>query len=993
MATEIIEFPFDSGVYEAADRAWLPENLFAVVENMRLDRDGRLGIRPGNTQQGNSVYQGGGRTLTAQDLANYNGRLVALGDADGGSTPTDLYELIGTGTGAEWRATAGNVVGIGRLPRATNVRELGRIPDQASSVQNVQVAVGAGFVCAVHNLFEEAVIHVFDPADDQTILLAKVALDCARVVFAGSDFWIVGQNPTNDDIQRYNFDPVNDTSLSSVATVSTAPAGDVQDIAVCNFSTSDWVVVWAQSTTTTAHRLNSSGTVQATWSVAGGDFRALAAASNAAGTLIGVLSQRGADGEYRFNTYNSAGTLQSGPTTVFGGAAGTTETRAGMCQSGIGTSAIMVGFEDSAVGSTKNLLIQEVVFSSHALGSVTRYRDALPTSHPICPLGSIHRFGAAVNYMAGTNLEGTNQFWEQVPNVPVLMKDGTLAGQILFRNDIGGTAAIGTKVYWGNTVQGNNGSSGTVTEFDLGDGGRRQMAQVANELHIAGGLPTVYDGRNLVEQCFAERPSVRLSEGTTGALTLLGRYFVRATWEVIDARGNLLRSAASDPVEQTLTGANDSLDVVVSTPHSLRLRAVSGDEVGQSIRVGVYRTIAGGANFILDRMIEIPAGHGFGQPVTVTLTRSDASLQTAGGGVLYEQSQTPISHVAPPPYKYAWPARERMLIGGLPYDEQWQMSKLLFPNEPVEFANQGRLGFGGRANRAITAVGAFENVGITWTADEIQIIPGRGPEHSGVGEFDSALLVASPGGCRDWRSLVNAPPGFFFQMTEDKLMLLARGQQGAGEVSWVGQPVRETLALFPVITGAVHIRTQMAVVFSCTNTGGTDGRLLIFDLRRGVWYVDTVGPVTAVSELNGRLAYVSDGDVFLQDAAAGVGTFPGAAVQTGFIPVTKRLGWGMIHRIGLYGIDAGACTVQCLIDADDGQGLRDLGTETFTGTGNRFERFWSIPTAVRKLARFSVRFVVQSVSSNTLGVQLAAWAAEVQGSPNMVRVGSGGMVQ
>jgi hypothetical protein len=436
----------------------------------------------------------------------------------------------------------------------------------------------------------------------------------------------------------------------------------------------------------------------------------------------------------------------------------------------------------------------------------------------------------------------------------------------------------------------------------------------------------------------------------------------------------------------TLAGAEDSITVVCTTPHSLRVHPLLRAASGLSIRVGVYRTTAGGANFILDTFEEVATTE-FGEPLTVVLARTDDQLKTSGV-LLYTQGHTSVPHVSPPPYQYTWPARERQLVAGLPNEEQWQFSKLVFPSEPVEFPPLGRLGSFGRANRAITGAGAFENVGIVWTADEIMLIPGRGPEHNGQGEFDSMLGVSTPGGCSDWRSLVSAPPGFFFQMASDKLMLLARG---GGEVSWIGQPIRLTLAQFPVITGAVHIRSQMSIVFACTNVAGSAGRLLVYDLRRAVWYIDTVGPVTSVSELAGRLAYISAGTVFLQDVAAGAGTYPGAAVQTGFISVTKRLGWGHIYKIGIYGTDSGPGTLQALIDYDDGIGLRDLGTETFTGTGKTFERFWSLP--IQKCPRFSARFVLGSASSNTLGVKLAAWAAEVEGSRNMVRVGSGGMVQ
>src|SRR5690606_31662766 len=224
---------------------------------------------------------------------------------------------------------------------------------------------------------------------------------------------------------------------------------------------------------------------------------------------------------------------------------------------------------------------------------------------------------------------------------------------------------------------------------------------------------------------------------------------------------------------------------------------------------------------------------------------------------------------APFPFGFVHAARDRAFVGGTPDEASWLMSDLNIPGRQVGFAF-AKAAYTQRANQPITAVAAFEQVGIVWTQDEIQQVSGRGPERSGTGEFDSMVSVPTPGGCIDWRSVIVAPPGAFFQMAADKLMLLTRSQTGsaAGEVSWVGQPVRETLAAFPVITSAVHIRSQMVVAFACNNTGGTDGRVLFYDLRRQQWFVDSygLGAIRAMAELDGRLCLLAGGTVYQVDA-------------------------------------------------------------------------------------------------------------------------------
>jgi hypothetical protein len=965
--------------------------MLAIVENLRLDLDGRLGVRPGNTALGTSTYSAG--TLTAYDLANFSGRLVAIGDQAAQSRPTDIFEYVNAK--ALWRASAGEDSGqftAPRLPRCTAAREVGKIPDQAADVRLVSVACGGGMVCEAVGLQDDSTrVHIFSPTSDQTIVLTTLNVHTPRVLYAGTKFWIIGQDASDLDIKGFSFDPSADETLSS-ATVIVALAARVNDLAAAQTGSSDFTVAYATATNVEAKRCNSSGAVQSTFTVtaAGTSIEAVAVCGNSGGTRLTFAWQEGSTGAYFLKTHSQTGTAVIGPTSLFGGAVVTSWRRLGMCQAG--TVISICGMQND--GSTTDVVMQTCVNeSTHSLSGSSVYADAFLMAAPAA-VGSDF-FVGVVDSMAAAEGFGTNQLVEQLTKFPQCFKDATLAGwssTFGAENAISSIGVASTTLYWGNKIQSiaprdpdetiPGGSSPTVTELQTASTARRQMAQVANQLHIAGALPLVYDGRYVVEQGFAEKPSVSLVAGTAGSIPN-GVVFVQSVWEMVDSRGNILRSQASAPESITLAGANDSITATSSTPHSLRRHPLVQAQGGITIRVGFYRTIPGGANFHIEQYVTVSASAAFGAPVTAVLTLADASL--ADNAVVYEQSQTPVSHVSPQPYQFTWAARERQFTGGLPIDEQYAYSKLTFPSEPVEFARSGRLGFSGRANQRITAVGAFETNGLVWTESEIGQIGGRGPEQNGTGDFDPFTLIPSPGGCADWRSLVLTPVGFFFQMQADKLMLLGRD----GSVTWIGQPIRQTLALFPVITGAVHIRSQMCVVFSCTATNGLTGVLLVYDLRRQLWYVDTVGPVTAVSEYQGRLAYISGGTVFLQDTVAGSGTFVASRVQTGLISITKRLGWGHIYRVGLLGEVLGACSVQALIDYDDGAGFRDLGTQAVSAVGP-LELFWSLD--IQKTSRFSLRFVVTSASSNSLGVSLKGWAAEVQGSGNSTRTGSTGNV-
>jgi hypothetical protein len=639
-------------------------------------------------------------------------------------------------------------------------------------------------------------------------------------------------------------------------------------------------------------------------------------------------------------------------------------------------------------------LMRHTQQSTHTPQSATIiYYDARPAMAPIMVGARIQPIGwqdlVATNFTLGTfHITGERR-------IPQCFLARQLCDtQSTSTNCVSVGATVGTKLYIPVVhLAENTGLAGdklrfTIVEAEVGSTERRQMAEVAGELLIAGGLPLTYDGRTMGDIGFAECPIVRFSsENTAGSLNQTETYQVKACWAAYNGKNLIARSQPSPPATYTLTSTNDEIVWSVTTPHSLRRHSMFRDQ-SLTVVVELYRTIGNGANFQLDTRHIIDPTDDEAEPVLITSDQPDSTLED--NAVIYsDESGLEIS--APFPFTYVHAARDRAFLGGLPADNEWLMSDLNIPGRQVAFPF-ATSGYTQRHNQTITAVGAFETVGVVWSKDQIAQVPGRGPERSGTGEFDSMLAVPTPGGCIDWRSVIVAPPGAFFQMSTDKLMLLARSQTGAaaGEVSWVGQPVRETLAAFPVITSAVHIRSQMAVAFACNATDGLSGRILFYDLRRSQWFVDNVGgPISALAELEGRLVWLSGTTVYQQDAAPGTGTFVTLTLETGLVRVVPALGWGRVYKIGFLGEVLGACTLQCLIDYDDGAGFISLGSETYTGTEGPLERFWSL--ANQKATRFAVRFVVTGTSGSA-GLRLNGWAATVDGSKGMVRVGSTGQV-
>jgi hypothetical protein len=989
---QIIELPLNSGMDQSTDRALLDQNKLALTQNCRLSRDGRLEVRPGFSTLTASTMSSG--SLVAYDLANYQGRLIALGDQLGAGRATDLFEYVESV--GKWRATSGADVSstAPRLPQLTDIRALGTLPDQFDAAGSVKLATGAGYVCAVIN-FESggktvgvpvigSIVHVFDPSTNQTLLVEATALSLASVVFAGTKFWIVGRD-ANEDASFYGFDPLVNTSLGSI-TVDTALT-NILDIEACSFGTG-WAYAWVEgSSGIGAKTKTSAGAAGVTIAVTATASDACAIAGNSAGTALTVFGKAQSGGDVTARTYNAAGALTAGPTTVF---TATTVRRLGACITGSSVRAVGVIGSDSVT--------RTIAQSGHALSTLQTYFDARAEIAPV--LASGREFAGFVD----TSALAVNKATYHLAELTNLLPQAFLTPQLADpggtnRNNISTLAVAGTKIYWPVlTILQDLGTGTRKTRFTVYEGetagtSRRQMAEVGGELLIAGGLPLTYDGRTLAEQGFAERPVIVSGvESASGSLTLLGVYNAIPLWEVFDGKGRLVRSQAGSPLQVTLTGANARITWTLTTPHSLRRHPAFRSQAF-SIRVSLYRTEAGGGVFFLDKQTTIDPLDDPAETLTLVSTQSDTNL--IDNAVLYEQSQTPLSHVAPLPYRYVYAARERALNGGQPDGEQWTQSKLLFPGEPVTWASPNQLGFSGRIGQNITAVGAFETLAITWTEQEIWAIAGHGPEHDGSGDFDASARVASPGGTFNWRSVIFAPLGAFFQMRPDRLMLLTRDLG----VQWAGAPIQDSLALFPVIVGAVYVRELDQVVFACNNNAGSDGVFLILDLSKNQWFLDTAGEaIRSVSEYGGRLVYVNPaGAVKLQDSAIaqGAGALPTVSVRTGSLRPFSALGYGDIIRIGLLGTYLGDCTVEGFISYDDGKTWTSMGTQTVTAaaftnalTGAAIAAGDPITLLyapqVRSTDRFSLRFDVTN-STNTGGVRLHVVSFEAEAQEGTVR--------
>jgi hypothetical protein len=1100
----IFEFPFNVGGNEAVDQRLLPDGALKEALDVVLRRDGQLEVRPGYTALPLTTFSA--NPLEAYDLVSYSDRLLCLGDQTDRGYPTDLFEWLEER--GLWRGTGSTDTDGVRLPPATAVRDLGRIPEQTEETDSVLTATLNGYVAAAHNLQGGTTsrAHVFDPRTGQTLVLASLELTQLSVVAAGDSFWFIGITPGNAvDGRRY--DITTDETLRTAWTLMSAgdPISMLRTAQVSGLN--DFIVAAYRGSgpSVRIRRFNEDGSGNEDFTDSSIDASSgMAIEANTSRTNL-VLIPTNAPSGIVLSTYTAAGALLEGPTDLF--TPGTSKNmvatvcRIGGTQIGVAATINTTGVSNESEVRYADLTDEtdHGTFTTTILGSsiLTTNAVAVSASGDVV-LGYVdsNRLSVPTNQLALINLR-----------LPLVQKDHALSGFPTDQGSGGATArrldgisydSSRGRLYWGNLgLNSFERSSGVVTEVVYGSTDRRQCGQLGENLYLSGGIPLVYDGVFLFESGFAEVSEIWTATSSDGAGTLTSGavYFFSIVLEAVDSQGNLHLSAPSPPFRVTMGAAHDLVTITFSTPHSLRTHPDLASRAGITVRAVLYRTAstatqtaaslvgfetaappsaslagltlivtvdggspqtvtfagsddtlteviaainsqvsgltaealgqfvklvsdtegttsvlligAGTANNILgyyngetstgtrtvtngevlhrEKSMTIPITGEYAAQATITSTMSDENLREQGP--IYTEQQTPLPHYAPVPFQYVWPGRERLAIAGLPRATTWTQSKLLFPGEPVEFAYEGTLGFTGRISEEINGAVMEDEALSLFTRRGVYQVTGTGPAHNGQGEFFAAERIPSEGGLVSWKSLVTTTKGTFFQLDIDKIYLLT-GKQ----LTWIGQPVRNTLLSYPVISAACHIRKQQQVAFSCLSTDGRSGVILKYDLRADQWFTERVGPVQSLCEYDGRLAYISDGEVFLEDAESGTGTFVPYQVTTGTFKSFQLFGYGQVTRVGFKGEYQGPCTVTASISYNDGQSFSELGGANgqfaLSGltVGDTVLKFWT--PSIQMTNTWQVRFAVTHAGTGSKGVRLISACVETDKAPGSARRGS-----
>lgn len=929
--------PFASGAREDVDPKVMPEGALKRVENLRLRRDGRLGVRYGYTalaltRQNQTPPTTG---MVATDIVGFNGRLLALAINPGFDTNPmrDIYEYVNQAQFA-WRPTDDE--NDPRLNLITGLRNVGQPPSQSASIATADVSAGGGLCCLVWQPSTGTMVHIFNPSTDTTILTDSIAsFTSARTVCVGGVFFILGI--VSATIALYRFDPATDTGLVQLTNAFATGDTILRFDATVSEAGTGFIVGLARDTPTVTLRLfNSSGT--ATQTITGPAVTISQLAVFRQSARVHLVAVETSDQHVDLYTYETAGgTLENTTLNLASGA--TTTRQPGMCITGT-IADLLIVFDE---GTDRTLRQIQVDPSTHTIGHSRTWKRVRLNSKP-AQIPTSEVFGAVTqdNLSVDTAILGVSGIVEANATEIVaaaVSKGLTSQASNNLLPHIAKDTTTG-RYYWLRMVRDGDGRANPlVTEFLAGDTSRRQTAVIDNQLYIAGGAPQSFAGRQIVEAGWLNRPaiiSVTPSNGS-GAITSGELYALAVTFEWYDEQGRLHTSEPSDVAEVTMGGSDDTITVVSTTPLSLRCNSTN-QSYGGAAKVVVWRSLAAPDKQLLRDNSAIVSPGDYGATVSIELTQPDSSL--ADEAIIYTQGASgarsgPNAFVSPLPCRYIWPSSDRILSGGLLDDTQIQESRAAFPNEPITWAaNQGGLA---AAPERVLGVVRLDERRVVFTANGIFEFTGEGLDLNGVGDLGFPRRLPSPGGLYGgvdgWRSLVETHVGIYFQLAADSIFLLPRG---GGSPVFVGKPVRDTLAAFPTITSATYLKTEQLACFTCNNLAGNDSVILVHDLEHGQWFVDTdTTALTSSCEYGGRLVILrSSGAIEWQNATHPPASFIPTAVESGTVYPFGQGGQGQIDEIQLYGEFRGNCVITPSLSFDDGKTYTALTAKNLSTAGS-----------------------------------------------------------
>lgn len=386
-----------------------------------------------------------------------------------------------------------------------------------------------------------------------------------------------------------------------------------------------------------------------------------------------------------------------------------------------------------------------------------------------------------------------------------------------------------------------------VARFDFASTQRWQPVAHSGVTYLSGGLLSFFDGQRVAEAGFVIRPPAP-TISMSGAGTFSGSFKAVAVYEHVDAAGNWHVSGVSDPVD---SGSFTNKTTATITVRGLGISNRISQTTDPAVRISIYATPNGGSApyyYVTSLSNTLSAA---------TQTTTMADFVSASNAKLYAPSLPGVDGSA----------QDRRAPPGLTHITAYNGMLVGAQGEDVFYSGQDVAGEGTWFNPVfqvpvsgdgdITGLAAQDGTLYVFKRRAIFAIAGEPPSDNGAaGGLGTPRRLAVDVGCIDARSIVVTSMGVFFQ-SERGIELLTRAQS----VTWIGAPIQDTLASYPVVSAATLDPTESAVYLELAASEASglvngSGRTLVYDLSLQQW-----------QSIDRRASYAGTADAPAQSAA------------------------------------------------------------------------------------------------------------------------------
>lgn len=916
------QWPFSMGLQEGVDNRQVPPGTLVTADNLVWRKHGRVEKRNGMSAFNNGV-------IGASALSNPR-RVWARGDElccldDNGinaySDTSKIWRNAGpvSSVGLTWSTLVDSTFGIQAWDTAIS-----------SSGQRVDAWVTGNLASSSGVLFVQIVDSVTG-AILTTPFKANGTTQAngVRVLKVGAAIVVVAQfGAATISALTITFSsgvPI----IGSMTTLRTDSTGRVFDAVAVG---SNYAIAYnASATSLKLYSYNTSHAQQATGGITGETNGTKAISIDSDGTIIYVAYVRNGGGQATAYAVANASTLaQTVAPVVIETPTGLAANRIGCCIYDATHAIVAYDIVPSNTRLTSYLVSSTgTVTTSSKRGTYNAYplgRPFMFNGNCYVPAVEASVFGTDVSTAMLLQIEVTDSssVTDSVPMRLVGVIDVLIGGITNFglNSPLGGASAASSQMTYLSPFISTSSNLTMrqglrVVTLAAASGDMQRPLSNNNESYLSGSLFTAYDGAIAFDYGFPRAPTLAIGTSTTGGNIAAGAYLYGAHLEFRSATGLVYRSPTNTSGGTvTTTGATSSATATAgaystslrqSLPYGFGVNAV------EPTLLALFRTTVNGS--VYQRLTIEPTY------ITVyvsenlpTVTVTDTSLDANVGGSGVALASRPaiyttggiLDDYAPPASVTQFLHVDRLwLLAG--DRRSWWFSKAFQDDLGTApgFHPTFRITF----SEAQTAGIGMDDKAVFFSSTSISYMQGLGPAPNGANsDFGAPTKIQTDVGCTNARSVVSTPDGIMF-LSSRGIYLLSR----ALEVTWIGRPVKDTLASYPNVTSAVLVPGANQVRFTCNNSAGTNGIVIVYDYvekQWATWSIQVGGPFGLASAplydaciWRGQWVAATIGTVIFEDATTYLdnGVWVTMTVETAWISANGPLLFQSVRTAQFHG--------------------------------------------------------------------------------------------